>query len=260
MTDLAEIAERFARETNTHVMEVLHDDGLYRHLRCQGRVWRPPLAQPLKTSFFWFEIITVPGSLTFRGDGDSFVFARVTDMFEFFRGQRVNPGYWAEKLTSNRDAAMVYSEDLLRQVIADNLGYSYPEGVPAALHDAVEEMLEENGHYEDLALRAAHDFEWYADDADRWAIDKRPDFQFEDLGEWHVRDYDWWLLWALHGIVWGIGQYDQAKGQCSYDLAKLLAPRPETPRAPLKVLDPEDDRPTLGGQPVDTEFAAGGVL
>jgi hypothetical protein len=36
-------------------------------------------------------------------------------------------------------------------------------------------------------------------------------FRFEDTQEWNLRDYDWWFLWALHGIVWGIAQYDSAK-------------------------------------------------
>ena len=33
MSELTKIAERFKRETAGHQMTVLHDDGLYRHLR-----------------------------------------------------------------------------------------------------------------------------------------------------------------------------------------------------------------------------------
>src|SRR3954466_1726422 len=77
--------------TRPHEVTVLHDDGLYRHLR-----FRSP-----DHSAYWFDLITVPGCLIFRGDGDSFVFSRTEDMFGFFRSSRegsINPTYWSEKL------------------------------------------------------------------------------------------------------------------------------------------------------------------
>ena len=65
---------------------------------------------------------------------------------------------------------------------------------------------------EETALRAVRDFTYYKDEsARRDDHDKDPDFQFQDVWEWNCRDYDWWFLWACHGIVWGIAQYDEAK-------------------------------------------------
>jgi hypothetical protein len=58
-----DIAERFAKETAEHDMEIVHDDGLYRHLRFRHQ-------GPNYSSWYWFDLITVPGSLIFRGDGD----------------------------------------------------------------------------------------------------------------------------------------------------------------------------------------------
>ena len=92
------IAERFARETAKHRMTVLHDDGLYRHLRftemhlCNDAEWRTT------NGFYWFDLITWPGSLTINGDCGTYTFSRITDMFEFFRGYGINPQYWAEKV------------------------------------------------------------------------------------------------------------------------------------------------------------------
>ena len=62
--------------TANHTLDVLHDDGLYRHLRMST-----------DDSFIWsWEIITWPGRLAIRGDiGRELVFTRVPDMFDFFR-------------------------------------------------------------------------------------------------------------------------------------------------------------------------------
>ena len=64
-------AKRFKSETKHHVMEIVHDDGLYRHLR---------FTNP-KSDLYWFEITTTPGQLAFSGDGESFVFRLAPDMF-----------------------------------------------------------------------------------------------------------------------------------------------------------------------------------
>ena len=50
--------ERFAKDTATHAMTILRDDGLYRHLRFK----RP------NTSSYYFDIITWPGYLAITGD------------------------------------------------------------------------------------------------------------------------------------------------------------------------------------------------
>jgi hypothetical protein len=188
------IADRFARETAEHQMTVLRDDGLYRHLRFRG-----------DRIFYWFDLITVPGTLIFQGDGQSFVFSRTEDMFEFFRGPvgRINPQYWAEKLTSIRDGragVKVYSEDLFRQQVIESFVESaqcggVPRGTGRALRERV---LDDEGGYlgfEAEARRLLNEFE-------------HDGFQFSDTWEWDVREHDWWFLWACHAIVWGIACHD----------------------------------------------------
>lgn len=195
---MSDIHERFVRETATHAMTVLHDAGLYRHLRFQAQEWQPPLAEPQKSPFYWFDLITAPGVLIFRGDGDSFVFARTTDMFQFFRGQRINPGYWAEKVTDGRDRLMTYDQSLFEARVKEEfVAAARDGGVPSGTGRALRrDVLNDEAIYCEHGAREALDaFEYQG-------------FRFADTWEWGFRDYDWWFLWALHGIVWGIAQYD----------------------------------------------------
>jgi hypothetical protein len=229
------IAERFARETRWHKMTVLHDDGLYRHLRCV----RP------KSGLYWFDIVTWPGSLAIRGDlNAAYVFSRTTDMFEFFRARssdKINPHYWAEKLSEGRRSVQTYSSDLLRwnirqalrdeyaDLLADLLAktakeygigveHLWPEATKPChtqvrdymrkLRAALKENLFDpwSGYdveYEDSALSGIDDFTFVSDEGRK--------FEFDGWQEWEVRDWDWSFLWACHAVVWGIQQYDQAK-------------------------------------------------
>ena len=195
--------ERFAGGTSGHEMTVLHDDGLYRHLR-----FKKP-----GTGIYWFGLVTVPGSLIFQGDGRSLVFSRIDDMFEFFRSPtgQINPGYWAEKLTSGRDQVMKYDEEIFTSHVLENAAEAlHDDPGLTGLTEAVQREIIESDEigFEAEALRAVRDFEFYKNEEERYRHGKSPDFQFDDVWEWNCRDYDWWFLWACHAIVWGIAQYD----------------------------------------------------
>ncbi|MGC5012599.1 hypothetical protein ACLQ2R_17685 [Streptosporangium sp. DT93] len=241
MSDYRDIAERFARETANHVMEIKRDDGLYRHLR-----FKHP-----EHGSYWFDLITVPRALIFRGDGESFVFSRIDDMFEFFRSGlwsdgsiHINAHYWAEKLTSDRDSVMKYDQNLFEKVVKEHVADAIRDRTaPRGISRAIRELLE-NGDitWEGGARQELADFEYGetfkascvcgaseefpdAYDAALWKIrhpsadgahnvrrtERVAGFTFEDTSEWQLKDYHWWFLWALHGIVWGIAQYDAAK-------------------------------------------------
>lgn len=121
-----EVADRFRQDTANHELKILHDDGLHRHL----------LLRNPRSSEYWFEIVTWPGSLTIRGDvGDGYTFSRERDMFPFFRNEYggINPHYWAEKLGGGRRSVKEYSENLLRQrVVEQFVEDARYEGVPRA--------------------------------------------------------------------------------------------------------------------------------
>jgi hypothetical protein len=250
MSDHSEIAARFARDTASHEMVVLRDDGIYRHL-----VFREP-----SHGYYWYELITTPGQLVFSGDGNSYVFRRTTDMFQFFRSgiwrdgtHNINPGYWSEKLTSGREAATSYSTELFEEEVAKTLADvegDYP-GITAAWTEHVESEF--NTEYEEEALRALSSFEfgeahraecracgWEFEDesytvAAKEARDHRQEagdkhsapvrdltFSFDDIGELRLQDFDWWFLWACRAVVWGIARYDKVS---RYGLTSLAAPK-----------------------------------
>lgn len=201
MAEREDIKARFGRDTAGHAMTVLHDAGLYRHVR---------FAKP-GSSIYWFDLITVPGALIFQGDGGSFVFRRTDDMFAFFRASayrgEINPGYWAEKLTDGGECRVrVYDEELLREHINSAMPEEGNPGLTAAVQ---KEILDELTGIESLDCQLVRDFAYWADPSDfpTWSLGQ-PDFQFEDYSQWRIRDYHWWYLWACHAIVWGISQYD----------------------------------------------------
>lgn len=204
-----DIAVRFARETAEHQMLILHDDGLYRHVR-----FRHP-----KRSAYWFELITTPGTLIFRGDGESYVFNREPDMFEWFRTSawkgRPNLGYWAEKMTSSRDTIKRYDQDLLAAEVCRTVDECYDyKPMPDGLREAVQEnVLDELVGHEDTDRQTVDSFAFYINEKDRFDPFADPDFRFHDVWEWRTQDYDWWFEWACQAIVWGINQYNAAKAR-----------------------------------------------
>lgn len=226
MSTTNEIAERFARDTGPHgheelppyghlgpcrvvadrphEMTVLYDDGPYRHLR-----FKSPDA-----SRYWFELITWPGCLTFRGDvGDDFTFARVPDMFAFFRGHEINPTYWSEKTTAT---TMTYSEDLFKRSVWEHVR-NYGQG-----HRGLARAVQE--HFFD---RWSSDWDTSREDQAREALEafaftaagRGEPFGFVDAWEWSFRDFDWSFLWACHAIVWGIARYDAEHAVTTVELA-----------------------------------------
>jgi len=248
MSDHPEIAARFARDTARHEMTVLHDDGLYRHLRFSSN--------SRGYGEYWFDLITWPGCLTIRGDyGDAYTFTRLRDMFEFFRGKGINPHYWSEKLDNHRQSATEYSEAVFRQIVCELFvdavrgGYA-PRGLGKAvradildqdLQDESEarKLLEEfefGGGYrtECTTCRMGADVTSYTSGFN-WEFSHKRDtgnwhrtetrhiegFTFSDTWEFSFRDYERDFLWACYAIVWGIARYDRVR---SYGLAKLAAP------------------------------------
>jgi hypothetical protein len=189
----ADSATRFGNDVDLHVMDVRHNDGLYRHLGFSKSGNRSP---------YWFELVTWPGSLTIRGDMGAFTFARTDDMFGFFRtGRDINPGYWSEKLIAT-SGEKAYSEDVFKQHVTE-LAKVHAEGLdPEEAADFMKavtaEVLEsyESGH-EPGARQAIEDFE-------------HDGFRFCDAWEWDLSDWTFQFLWCCHAIRWGVAQFDRA--------------------------------------------------
>ncbi|GAB7039730.1 MULTISPECIES: hypothetical protein [Catenuloplanes] len=189
------VADRFPRDVEKHEMTVLHEDGLYRHVRFQ---------QP-GTSIYYFDLITWPGSLAIKGDMDGFMFSRIDDMFAFFRmdGYRVNPTYWSEKIAGHRNSVMSYSEDVFKTQIfsyLDDVARDEPEraeDVETARKRVQEAIDDGDAAYEESVRELLRELEEEGVVSDSW--------------EWDLRDWDYRFLWNCHAIAWGLQQYDAAK-------------------------------------------------
>ncbi|GAA3751799.1 hypothetical protein [Micromonospora maritima] len=258
-----EIAERFRGDTAEHVMTVLHEDGLYRHLR-----FRAP-----ERGFNWYDIVTWPGRLTICGDlGEAYTFSRLTDMFQFFRSDkgRINPHYWSEKLADSGRSVREYSEDVLRATLEpwladyaeeyDDRLAEYLEAKAAydALpylarwpHGATKEPVEPKSPAGLRELIADYDADGllsHREGADRLLRDLEEHGVVSDTWEWDLTDYKWEFLWACHAIVAGITAYDATKARTSRArlrrLRDRLLRRPKAtakPKPKIRTLTPRHD-------------------
>jgi hypothetical protein len=186
------VLDRFERDTPCHKLTVLHDDGVYRHLRFMG-----------PGAFCYFDIVTWPGHLSIGGDCEDFVFERTHDMFDFFSGDKISPQYWAEKIVATcRAAAETYSHDL------------YVQAVERWLEDVIEHR--ELDDDEATALRSETRMELLEEPPhdERAAVEAMMDFQYKDIHmaacepyEWRLREWDFHFLWCCWAIVHGIAAY-----------------------------------------------------
>ena len=195
--------DRFLKDVANHVMTIVRDDGVYRHLH---------FAKP-GTGCMHFDIVTYPGHLVYSGDMGCYVFSRLRDMFEFFRVRPrdgdepgrlyINKGYWAEKLeaTDKPDGHHEYSADLFRQHVNEVL-----DDIEADqdLRDEVQEYVLD-----------------YADDGEVRARDALDQFEhngrriFTDTWEWRLTDYTFRFAWCCYALAWSIQQYDAAKAKAA---------------------------------------------
>jgi hypothetical protein len=242
MSTETDTAERFAVDVAQHQMTVLRDDGLYRHLRFMRVAPNAKTGKLERGSTYWFELVTWPGHLTITGDCGTYTLARLEDMFEFFRGTRINPQYWAEKVRGAVQLS-VYSPERFEQFAKEAAAEAekdYPGVTAAVAEEIFGDDSQWSTEYEDGAREALRDFSYgdtyYASctcgersadgltysDAEAWRVAHRlagklghatattgiEGFRFSDSWEWDLTDYDWQFLWCCHAIQWGIGQYD----------------------------------------------------
>lgn len=201
---------QFLRETKDHELFVHTDDGLNRHL-----TFKKP-----NTSNRYFHITTWAGHLCISGDMGCFVFARLPDMFEFFRGESINLSYWAEKLQAHdkNGGHLEFSEDLFRRHIVSDFRSAYPQGTERRLEHWAElrEMLEwEPPHSAESAITAAM----------TWR-DAKGETPFSDFYEHRLGDYTHHFVWCCHAIRWAIEQYDEYKASLRFPGLTALHAQP----------------------------------
>lgn len=216
-------AEVFLKDVAEHRMTVLLYSGIYRHLKFKA---------PKNSWNMWFELVTWPGHLTVSGDMGTWTFARLEDMFEFFRSPRelaINASYWAEKLRGGvhggRESAMVYNQELFAKRLLAQLSeyYGFEGEELAEITQAVkDEVLTDDweGAVKTAARDFTHEFEtgatpcpackgvrsFLCSKCDGGEICRKFHFDMCEIPD--GKDYSYHFIWCLYAIVWGIQQYD----------------------------------------------------
>ncbi|MFB6977754.1 hypothetical protein [Streptomyces scopuliridis] len=194
-----DIAARFARDTAAHQMTVLHEDGLYRHLR---------FASPERGSFGAFELITWPYNLvaktgwTFHFDIDA-----TPDMLDLFRNTassgEINPSYWQEKVRAGRDEIEGFSPDIFERKIKQYVKDAIRDG--SAPRGIGREVTQEIFEWGDTAHEAGARAELDAFSYEGWT--------FGETREWDFSEYTPGFLHSCRAIRHGIDIYDAARKQ-----------------------------------------------
>lgn len=213
----------FNRDTKDHVLTILRDDGLYRHIR---------YAKP-GCSFHHVEVITFPGYLAYVGDMGAFTFQRLPDMFRFFRSptgdvRHINPGYWSEKLEAvdrscnyrefDRDTAKEEVLAAVREQL-DEIGEYADDCAPEVLEKWKADTLAEVTRDMTWAPSDEYGFrEWVRDELDETEFEGPPrawptdgismETWSVDLSERSLQRYTVQYLWCLYAIVKIIALYD----------------------------------------------------
>lgn len=185
--------EMFLRDVEKHELQVVHDDGVHRHLH---------FAQP-GTGVMHFDIITYPGHLVYSGDMGCFVFSRLRDMLEFFRERPgkddrlyINLSYWAEKLqaTDRPDGHCKFDPETFERRVKGWLDDN----------DASDELREA---VDDEVLSVAHDGETRARDA-LYSFEYDGKEPFADSWEWDFDEYTFRFIWCCYALAWAVRKYD----------------------------------------------------
>ena len=182
---------RFIEDTAKHEMTVEHNDGLFRSLR---------FANPDCFNAH-YRINTWPGHLCISGDMGCFVFARLPDMFRFFRGRDINPSYWAEKLVGDdRHGHEMFCHQRFEAAIKSDFEYwkfDSDDARDSAWKEIEEDLLRREYQRDDEAIHRALEFRSSA--TDQW---------FQDFWDHRLRKYNFRFLWACYAIIASIRQYD----------------------------------------------------
>lgn len=182
----------FLKHVESHVMTINQDDGVYRNI----------LFRKERSSDRYFQITTWDGHLCISGDMGTYVFQRLHDMFDFFRGEDINLGYWSEKIEAGE-----YKK------------YS-PKAAREALNSEFENWKEWTDQDEDFIANEKQ----YLDDIDtddefefveavrNWCPNKNG-VQLADFWEHNLNEYTYHYEWCCRAIVWAINQYDTVKNK-----------------------------------------------
>jgi hypothetical protein len=139
-----------------------------------------------------------------------YVFARLPDMFEFFRDDEghINPSYWAEKLQADQRGSghMEFSERLYRRAIVSDFKAHYLQGTPERMR------IWRDVRYELLDWSQPSTVEQAVANAIAYN-DHKGDSPFNEFWDHRLEDYTYHFIWCCRAIVWAIERYDEYKAE-----------------------------------------------
>lgn len=186
--------EAFLETVKNHRLEIIKDEGLYRHIVMSDGTFNRKYC-----------ITTWPWGLCFSGDMGCFVFSRLEDNFSFFRRDQlaINEGYWHEKLMAidRAGGSRKYSPKLFEEAIKgyydDHFEFSTDTHKEAVWQQIQEDVISRSDDGHDCAITAAAQFK------------SGDDFEFVDFYP-DCMEYTYHYLWCLYAIVHTISEYDKA--------------------------------------------------
>jgi len=195
--------EDFLKCVENHGIEIIKDDGVYRHIRFKKH----------DSYYKGFDLVTWPGHLCFTGEMGTYVFRCTDDMFEFFRSKQdeisINPSYWAEKCSSeDRDGVRRYSTDVFVDTIIqwrNNIIYEQRNrsDLKQFCCDFISEVRLELLAY-DESDESAHN----SASSFKFTDVKGEVFEMNDSWEYDFTDFTYQFLWCCYAVAWGILRYD----------------------------------------------------
>ena len=180
------LTEEFLDNVKNHKMKILLDNGVYRHLH-----FRAP-----ETCNRYFEIVTYPGYLVICGDMGTYVFRRLSDMFEFFRHDTVDLDYWAEKIDAHsrvREFSQEKAEKRIKEIIEEYFDAEDPD--KSIVLEQIQDL-----YYDDESLL-------------REGLSNIDTNCFQDVWEVSFQEYTFHFVWCCQAIVWAIKQWDAREKQ-----------------------------------------------
>lgn len=202
------LVQRFLDDTKNHVMKIIREDGIYRHIR---------FGVP-GSSYYQYDLVTWPGHLCMVGDMGEWVFERTEDMFYFFKRpdspycneQKVytNPQYWMEKLRASKNPPEAWNLEYWTSRVRTGFADYYD------VEESEIEAHEEWESFQDDVIGASVDertqeVELY-DALQEWK-DSKGKQPFQDAWEWDFNIPTDQYMWAIMAISWGIETYFKSK-------------------------------------------------
>ena len=195
----------FLEDIKNHQIEIIKDDGLYRHIKCNvPGTWT-----------MGFHVITFPNGLLYTGDMGTYEFERIEDMFRFFRSGineetgdiNISSAYWAEKCYSESvygNGIREFDPELFKEQIKDHFESYYEDSNTEEKEIVWEEIKSQ-------ILDYTEDSEWSLIAAFN-DFSSMTDFEFSDFWDgFSCMSKTLHFIWCLYAIVWTVQKYDEAK-------------------------------------------------